>query len=431
MDRAHLGGHCLHEGTIPSKTLREAAIAADTVSPETLQIVMRRKNAVIQAEMEVIERQLTRNSVEYIAGKAQLMAWYEVAIENESGTHTVEGDFIIIATGTSPARCPSEIPFDEQTIFDSDSILNLTQSPKKLAVLGAGVIGCEYASIFARIGAEVHLINKYDQMLKGIDAEIVDAIQRHFVKSGIKMRLGVEFGNIHRHDCACGSVKAAITLNGKEELFDAVLVCLGRIGNVKDLNLAAANLKSDERGIIKVNSHYQTTVPHIYAVGDVIGPPALAAASAEQGRLASAHAFGLKGGSFPGSFPYGVYTIPEISWVGKHEEDLKKEGIPYVVGRALYKELARGKILDDEHGFLKLIVHQETRRLLGVHVLGTGATELIHIGQVAMDLGASIEFFVNNVFNYPTLAEAYKVAAYNAYNQLLMPVAAPKIAVGQ
>ncbi len=395
---------------------------------------MDRKRHVISAEAMVIEQQFERNGGEMIIGSASFLSPHELAIDFERDgvpvRSTVQTDFVVIATGSSPDH-PAAMDFNTTTIFDSDSILNISTLPRSLAVVGAGVIGCEYASIFARMGSKVTLINKPPGMLRGVDNEIVEAIRSHFTQNRILLRLGCEFNTIETITKADGTEGVAIVLAGKQHVFDALLYCVGRRGNVEGLNLAAAGLAADERGLMQVNELYQTKAPHIYAVGDIIGAPSLAASSAEQGRLASAHAFGLRGGKFPNSFPFGIYTIPEISWAGKKEEDLEKEKIPYVVGRARYKEMARGRILGDEHGFLKLLVHRDTGKLLGIHILGTGATELIHIGQVVMDLGGDIEFLVSNVFNYPTLAEAYKVAAYAAHNQLRAAASAAAEPVAQ
>jgi len=328
----------------------------------------------------------------------------------------------VIATGTRPCR-PSDLDFDGVTLFDSDTILAIQRQPRTLLVIGAGVIGCEYASICARMGVKVTLIDGRSELLKSMDQEIVVALIRQFEKAGIELRLNTVF-----HHLACvpsefgGRPTTLVELSGpfgtESRVFDAILYCGGRSGNYEALNLTAVGLQPDERGVLKVNRNYQTGVPHIYAVGDIIGSPALAASSAEQGRLAALHAFTGTPAEFPETFPYGIYTIPEVSSVGFQEAQLAKRGIKYVVGKAHYHELARGKMLADDFGFLKLVVHAGTRRIVGVHVIGTSATELVHIGQVAMFFGATIEFFVENVFNYPTLAEAYKVAAYNAYNQL-------------
>jgi NAD(P) transhydrogenase len=413
IERDWMGGSCLNTGTIPSKTLREAALTSRPEDPDHFEEVMKRKQRVIEGETAVIAEQLRRNGVEYIQGQASFFSPHGVRVEGTQGANEVEGRFIVIATGTRPAR-PKEIPFDQQSIFDSDTVLELRAKPKTMAVLGAGVIGCEYASIFSRLGVKVTLVDQRDRLLSWMDSEITDELQAQFVRSGIELLFNSCTGDVAPIQ---GKRGAQVAINGKPHRFDVLLVCMGRNGNTETLNLAAAGLTAGERSLLAVNEWYQTQVPHIYAVGDVIGSPGLASASSEQGRLAAAHAFHIRNGSFPDSFPYGIYTIPEISSVGSQETDLKARGIEYVVGRARYKELARGKILGDDHGFLKLLFDAKTRKLLGCQVIGTQATELVHIGQAAFILGAGIDFFVNNVFNYPTLAEAYKVAAYNAYNQ--------------
>jgi len=417
IERDKLGGGSLHGGTIPSKTLREAALSPDCGVVDPIKTVLPKMRSVIHAEGLVMQQQLARNGVEFVTGTGSFASPHEIAIETPEGRRTVQTRFVVIATGTRPYR-PSRVPFDQKNIFDSDSILQLDTTPQTLLVVGAGVIGCEYASIFARMGVRVTLVDRRQTLLRSIDAEAVTALEHHFRASGVQVYLGADAEDICAVTLADGRRVARAQVQGNPQDFDAILYCMGRIGNVESLGLESLGLPFSDRGLMKVNEHYQTALPHVYAVGDVIGAPALAASSAEQGRLAAAHAFGHHTGGFSSSFPFGIYTIPEISCVGQSEEDLSQSARPYVIGRARYRELARGKILGDEHGFLKLLVDRETRKILGIHILGTGATELIHIGQVAMALNADIDFFVSNVFNYPTLAEAYKVAAYNAYNQL-------------
>ncbi len=421
IEKQRMGGACLHTGTIPSKALREAALVCVPDGGSLLRPVMARTHRVIEEECSVIEEQLGRNKVEFVNGLGSFVDKNHVKVENAAGSFQVRGDIILIATGTRPRR-PPELDFDDEILFDSDSILGLDTQPRSLLVLGAGVIGCEYASIFARMGVNVTLVEGRAALLPSIDQEIVTALLKQFEKSQISVRLSTKFSNVRRVVGSQGRPMAAVDLTDPEksatEHFDAVLYCLGRTGNFEALNLAAVGLSAEERGTIAVNRNYQTSISHIYAVGDIIGAPALAASSAEQGRLAALHAFTGQVAEFPDTFPYGIYTIPEISSVGFQESQLASRKIKYVVGKAQYNELARGKMIQDEHGFLKLIVHAKTHRVVGIHVIGTSATELVHIGQVAMAFGANVEFFVDNVFNYPTLAEAYKVAAYNAINQL-------------
>ncbi len=413
IEKDSLGGACLHTGTIPSKTLREAALTLHHQSEDIMSFVMRQKRLVIQQEVQIIDQQLARNQVEHVQGLASFAGAHDIEIKSSVGAQKVSGDFIIIAAGTQP-HLPKDIPFNDCNIFDSDSILELDKKPKSLVVLGAGVIGSEYASIFSQMGVQVTLIDRRHDLLRSIDEEVVLHLKNYFKEHNVNLLLGVQFSNIENMN----NNKVRIQIQDQPQEFDALLYCMGRTGNTKYLGLDKVGIIANDRGIISVNEHYQTNIPHIYAVGDIIGSPALAASSSEQGRLAAAHAFGKTGGQFPKSFPFGIYTIPEISTVGFQESELKEKQIPFVVGRAYYKELARGKIIGDNFGFLKLLVHKDSRKILGIHVIGTGATELIHIGQVALAMDAPIDFFVNNVFNYPTLAEAYKVAAYNAYNQL-------------
>lgn len=416
IEQDQIGGACLHHATIPSKTLREAALNGKWTAEEAIQKVMEKKLAVVETETQIIRNQLERNGVQEIIGTGSFKSSHEVAIRTNDGEQVVRANFIVIAVGTHPYR-PSDMHFDNATIYDSDTILDITRLPRSMAILGAGVIGSEYASIFARLGVKVTLVDRRHQLFRAVDEEVVSALERHFVENGIETKLGTEISKINSI-IHMGKKGVECILGNEKRNFDAILYCMGRTGNVSSLKLENAKLTCDERGIMKVNQNYQTNIPHIYAVGDIIGPPALAASSSEQGRLASVHAFGLEDSRFPETFPFGIYTIPEISSVGMQETDLKEKGIPYVVGRAYYRELARGMILNDSSGFLKLLVDKQNHRLLGVHILGSGATELIHIGQILMATKASVEFLVNNVFNYPTLAEAYKVAAYNAFNQL-------------
>ncbi len=421
IEKEKLGGSCLHLGTIPSKALRESALMA---KPGELSLmgVMERTKRIINEERHVIENQLDRNGIQVVEGVGSFHDQNTVIVENEGTATRYTGDKIVIATGTRPRR-PKEFDFDGFTVFDSDTVLEMKFQPRTLLVIGAGVIGVEYASIFARTGVRVTLHDARPDLLKSIDQQVVSSLIKQLKMSGVSMRLGWKINRVETVPGETGRAwRADATFSNEDETitekFDAVLVCQGRMGNFEKLKLANASLVTDDRGSLKVNRNYQTSVSNIYAVGDIIGAPALAASSAEQGRLAALHAFLGVPAEFPDTFPYGIYTIPEISTVGMQEEEVKDRGIKYVVGIAHYSELARGKMIEDEFGFLKLIVHAKTRRIIGVHVIGTGATELVHIGQVAMAFGATVDFFVDNVFNYPTLAEAYKVAAYNARNKL-------------
>jgi len=421
IEKKRLGGSCLHLGTIPSKALREAALGAMVDGGSLLRSVFARTHRVIEDECQIIEDALVRNKVDVLSGTGSFLDASHVQVENKLGKFKVRGDVVIVAVGARPRR-PMDLHFDDEILFDSDSILKLDTQPRSLLVLGGGVIGCEYASIFARMGVRVTLVESRPSLLPAVDPELVAALVREFERAGIDVRLATKFIDMKRTTSADGRPAADVTFadaNGpRHEQFDSVLYCLGRSGNCEDLNLLAVGLQVNERGTFEVNKNYQTAVPHVYAVGDVIGAPALAASSSEQGRLAALHAFSGKDAEFPDTFPTGIYTIPEISTVGLQESELGERKEEYVVAKAHYAKLARGKIMSDETGFLKLIVHTGTHRVVGAAVIGTSATELIHIGQVAIAFGAKVEFFVENVFNYPTLAEAYKVAAHKAINVL-------------
>ncbi|HVK62597.1 MAG TPA: Si-specific NAD(P)(+) transhydrogenase [Bdellovibrionales bacterium] len=419
IEKDRMGGACLHLGTIPSKALREAALGSET-GATWIHEILSRTHQLIDEERVITEEHFHRNQIEAMIGTGSLVGPNRIRIECRNENFEVDSRYIVIATGTRPRR-PSEIPFDEEVIFESDSILRLKTQPKTILVLGAGVIGCEYASIFARMGVKVTLVDSRPELLGTIDREIVEALSKQFEKSGVDLYLGAKFDQLKKCDrrgVKAASVRLTCGDRVEEREFDAVLYCLGRTGNHEQLGLASVGIAPDGRGQIPVNSNYQTAIPNIYAVGDIIGAPALAASSSEQGRLAVLHAFTGEKAEFPDTFPYGIYTIPEISSVGMQEAQLIAKNVKYVVGKAPYRILARGKMVGDEFGFLKLLVHSRTRRIVGVHVIGTSATELVHIGQVAMAFGATVDFFVDNVFNYPTLAEAYKVAALNAENKL-------------
>lgn len=406
VERDKWGGGCAHTGTIPSKSLREAALAGRRVP---FRAALERTRVVVREEAKVVRAQLERNGVELVQGAAKFLGPHEVAV----GAKRIVADHFVIATGARPLR-HKDFNFRLPGVCDSDSILRRKDLPKRLLVVGAGVIGCEYASIFARLGSRVTLADRRGDLLRAVDHEIIQSLREEFEESGIELRLACRIGAFQR-----AGAQLAAEIDGRIRRFDAALVCMGRTPNVEELNLAAAGVEVDERNAIRVDrADFRTTARHIHAVGDVIGAPALAATSAEQGRIAAARIFGLDTPGFPESFPYGIYTIPEISALGSLELELREKGVPYVVGRAPFRELARGMIAGSTRGFIKLLAHAENGRLLGIHVIGSGASELIHIGQAAMALGAHVEFFVSNVFNYPTFAEAYKVAALNAVNQL-------------
>ena len=427
-----VGGVCINTGTIPSKTLREAVLyltgfrerglygAAYTVKPNiTISDLMFRANHVMTSEVEVIRAQLMRNRVDVLAAEAAFLDPHTLRLHElvGGGYRDVKADKIIIAVGTNATQDP-HIPFDGCRIFISDDVLRLDHLPRTLSVIGAGVIGLEYASLFAALGVKVTLVDKRNRLLPFVDAEIMETLAYHLRENNVMLRLGEEVSNVEPlGDGQTGRVKIHLE-SGKQIITEKALYSIGRTGATESLNLSAAGLAADDRGRIPVNEHYQTSVPHIYAVGDVIGFPSLASTSMEQGRLAAAHAFCREASSMPSSYPYGIYAIPEISTVGKNEEELTEADIPYEVGKAWYRETARGQIIGDTSGLLKLIFHLETRELLGVHIIGEGASELIHIGQAVLCFGGTVDYFVNTVFNYPTLAEAYKIAAFDGINRL-------------
>jgi NAD(P) transhydrogenase len=422
-----IGGVSLHTGTIPSKTLREAIMymtgfrqrafygcdyaLKERISQEDLSDRVR---MVQEREMDVVKHQFRRNEVTVIQGGAQFLDPHTVRVTTESGEVSVAAEKILIACGTRPAR-NQMIPFDGQTIIDAGEVERLTSIPKELIVVGAGVIGVEYASMYAALESRVTIIEQRPEMLDFVDREIVEQLQYHLRNLDVILRFGEKVHSVEKD--SDGDVVAMLE-SGKTVTSDALLYAVGRQTNADLLNLEAAGVPIDERGKISVNEYFQTAVPHIYAAGDVIGFPALAATSMQQGRLAANHMFGEDSNYSAFPLPYGIYTIPEISMIGKTERQLTEEKIPYEVGVARYDELARGQILGDHTGKLKLLFDPRNLKLLGLHIIGEGATELIHIGQAVLNTGATIEYFRDTVFNYPTLAEAYKVAALNGLNKL-------------
>ena len=430
--KSTLGGVCINTGTIPSKTLREAVlyfsgyrernlygVSHVLKSNVTLEDLLFRTSHVIRHELDVIRHQLMRNRVELLSADASLQDAHTVRLKylDGRGHRDVTTANLIIATGTHATR-DGGIPFDDRTIFTSDDILRLDALPRTMAVVGGGVIGCEYAAIFAALGVRVTIIDKRPRLLSFVDAEIMDALAYHMRQQRVTLRLGEEVSGLRPIRDERGERVKIDLKSGKQIVAEKALYSIGRTGATESLNLQSVGIEPDSRGRVPVNDRYQTSQPHIYAVGDVVGFPSLASTSMEQGRLAACHAFGVEARSVPGLFPYGIYTIPEISMVGRTEEELTDAGIPYEVGKAHYREIARGQITGDNTGLLKLIFHLETRELLGVHILGEGATELIHIGQAVLSYGGRIDYFINTVFNYPTLAEAYKTAAFDGINRM-------------
>jgi NAD(P) transhydrogenase len=424
--REVVGGVCINTGTIPSKTMREAVIhfsgyhyqaiygmnyrVKDRISMGDLSF---RVQHVIKTEVDVTQAQLARNNVEMLTGQASFADATHVNIENSRGKTTVEAPFVVIGVGTKPA-VSTKVPVNGRNILDSDQILSMTEMPKTLIVVGGGVIGVEYTCMFATLGVRVILVEKRPRLLEFADSEMVEALSYHLRDSRVTMRLNEEVESVEE---VSGGVVANLQSN-KKISGDALLYAVGRQGNVDELNLAAAGIEADSRGRIKVDADFRTSQPNIFAAGDVIGFPSLASVSMEQGRVAAGRAFGVPLFSKPAFYPYGIYTIPEISFIGKTEEQLTDEDVPYEVGVAYYREIARGQIRGDTTGRLKLIFHRETRFLLGVHIIGEGACELLHIGQAVMVLGGTMDYFLDTVFNYPTLAECYKAAAFNGLNKL-------------
>ncbi|TYK44585.1 Si-specific NAD(P)(+) transhydrogenase [Actinomadura decatromicini] len=425
--RDMIGGVCINTGTIPSKTLREAVLYLTGLNQRelygqsyrvkddiTVADLGMRTQHVIGRETDVIRSQLARNRVTVLPGRGRFRSPDTVGINgNGDREQKVSADRVVIATGTRPAR-PETVAFDDRTIIDSDGIIHMDRIPETMVVVGAGVIGIEYASMFAALGTKVTVVERRERMLDFCDLEIVEALKYHLRDLAVTFRFRETVASVERME------SGAITVleSGKRIPADTVMYSAGRHGMTDDLGLDAAGLTADRRGRIKVDEHYRTEVPHIYAVGDVIGFPSLAATSMEQGRLAAHHACDEPVAEIHETQPIGIYTIPEISFVGRTEDALTEAKIPFEVGVSRYRELARGQIIGDSYGMLKLLVSPEDHRLLGVHVFGTGATELVHIGQTVMGCGGTVDYLVNAVFNYPTLAESYKVAALDAMNKM-------------
>ncbi len=422
------GGVCLHTGTIPSKTLRETVLFIAGLRQRsvygfhppsrtalTIQELMYRKDQVIRQELDVINDNMSRHQIEVILGTGMITSAHTVLVsEGQANNRMLSGEVIIIATGTRSFR-PDFVPFDDHYIYDAETILSLDGIPRTLTIVGGGVIGCEYASIFSHLGVKVTVVDQRKRLLSFLDAEISEALTYLMRKYGVSLALGEVPDSVSIED---GQVRTT-TKSGRKFTADRLLYAAGRSGNTIDMGLEAVGIDTNERGLIKVNEHYQTAVPTIYAVGDVIGFPSLASTSMDQGRLAVLHAFRKSDiASLNALLPLGIYTIPEVSIVGQTEEELSEKGCDYEIGVARYHELARGQIINDHDGFLKLIFERTSRKLLGVHIIGDGATELVHIGQAVMSHGGRLDFFVDTVFNYPTLAEAYKIAALDGLSRL-------------
>jgi NAD(P) transhydrogenase len=466
-----VGGAAINTGTIPSKALREAVLHLTGVSKRglfgesyrvkrniTISDLIYVSQQVIHHELELIRDHFDRNGIELIWGEACFEGPHVLKVTRPEDAEQISGDVFVIATGTRPAM-PAHVPFNNKSVVNSDTLLKAETLPKTMIVVGGGVIGTEYACMMATLGVKVTLVEGRNEVMGFLDREIAEAFQYHMRRVGITLRLGEKVAKIETIGPAAAAKVAPATAvaaaaggagvgglangpgeaavigagasaasgpqvqatleSGKHLRAQTLLYAVGRQGTTGALQLEKAGLHADDRERLKVNEHYQTDVPHIYAAGDVIGFPALASTAMEQGRLAVCHAFGAPTNSLPELFPYGIYAIPEISMVGKTEAQLTDAGIPYEAGIAQYKELARGQLLGDETGMLKLLIHQDNHKILGVHAIGTDATELIHIGQAVMAFNGTVDYFINNVFNFPTLAEAYKVAALNGLNKLM------------
>jgi NAD(P) transhydrogenase len=425
--RRCVGGVCLDTGTIPSKTLREAVITHATIAGKGERAPGTRReerptsarllagiDRVIARELDVIEDQLRRNDVAVLGGEAIFDDPHTLLLRTEQGTRRVTAANVVIAVGTEPAPTPG-VKSDGEIILTTDDIVRLPRLPRTLAVVGAGVIGIEYASIFAAVGVGVTLVERRERPLEFLDREIVDELIHQMRNRNVVFRLGEAVESL----AVSAERRAVLNLeSGKRIVADMVLFSAGRVAATGSLNLAAAGLATDTRGRIGVDDHFRTGVPHVFAAGDVIGYPSLAATSGEQGRLAACAAFGIDAGQLERHFPIGIYAIPEISMVGAPEHELTAGRVPYETGVARYREIARGQILGDDSGMFKMLFHREDRRLLGIHCIGTGATELVHVGQAVLGLGGGLDYFMRTVFNYPTLAECYKVAALDASNKL-------------
>jgi NAD(P) transhydrogenase len=421
------GGAGVHTGTLPSKTLRETAlylsgyqsralygVAVELDPTAELVHLMARKNAIAESESRRIRENLARHQVTYVRGVAKIADPHSVIVEGPEGQRSLTTDFILVATGSRPYQ-PKEIDFSDDRIHDSDEVLGIGRLPERLIILGAGVIGCEYACMFAALGTKVILVDTRDKILPFLDHEIIERLSGSMQKLGVELRQNVKWSNVVRDG---ENVRVTLSDGGAIEA-DQLLYAAGRLGNTNGLGLEAVGVKVDTRGYVAVDDCYRTNVPGILAAGDVIGFPALASVSMEQGRVAICHAFGFDyKRRVSRMMPYGIYTIPETSAVGESEQTCKEKGLDAVVGRAFYETNARGKITGDTEGMTKLVVCAKTKKLLGVHVIGENATELVHIGQAVLHLEGSVDLFIDMVFNFPTLAETFKYAAYDCLGAL-------------
>jgi NAD(P) transhydrogenase len=421
------GGAAVHTGTLPSKTLREAGLFLSGyrqrdmygvnvhVDPDvTVARLLERKNVVEGLETERIHANLERHKIELIRGQGRLVSPHEVAVHQPEGDRRLESEFVLLVTGSSPYR-PSGIPYDDEEVYDADGILQIDRLPTRLLVIGGGVIGCEYACMFAALGVEVHLVDPRPALLPFLDAEMGERLAAAMTTLGVRLHLERKLDNVAR---VGGDLVTTLT-SGSEIESDTVLVASGRSGNTARLGLEDVGVEVDRRGYIVVDEDFRTAVPSVYAAGDVVGFPALASVSMEQARVAVCHAFGFTyKGQVVELYPYGVYTIPEVSCVGLGEDEAVRRGIDVVVGRAKFADNVRGQIVGDRDGMVKLVFERPTRKLIGCHVIGERASELVHVGQAIMTLSGTVETFIEMVFNHPTLGEAFKYAAYDALGQL-------------
>lgn len=429
IEKESIGGVCQNRGTIPSKTLRDTAffmsdfkgrtkhgISSTATSNIDLDRVKKRLDTIVTGGQEFLHRSIDKNSIDIRYGTASFLNNHTVSIKNNDGSsETIEATYFLIAVGTTPYR-PANIPFDHKYIFDSNSILNLNFNAKRMIIVGAGVIGCEYACIFSKLGIRVTIVEERERLLPFLDEEISNALEFSMRDSGIIIKMGekITAAELTQKNTVKATFESNKTINS-----DVLLYTVGRFGNIQDLTLENTDIKPLERGHIPVNEFYQSEVPNIFAAGDIVGVPSLASTSATQGRVAAAKMFNEPWEPMDMSLvPYGIYTIPEISMVGETEESLTRKKIPYEVGIGHFRETGRGQIIGDSHGILKILFHRENLTLLGVHAIGDLVTEIIHIGQAVMCQKGTIEYFIKNVFNYPTLAEVYRIAAQNGINRL-------------
>ncbi len=425
--RGVVGGVCVHTGTLPSKTLRETVlylaglkqrsvygVVCSLKSNVTVAELMYRTEHVIQKELEIIQNKLMRNGINVIGGQGRIASPTQVSVSDKEGvSRTFESEAIIISTGSRPYRPPG-IDFEDPHIFDGESILGLDRIPKSMIIVGGGVIGCEWACIFANLGVKITLIDSRERLMPHLDEEISNTLTYLMRKSRMKVILGDKLEAMEVRD----DLVHISSISGRKIVAEKILYATGRIGNTDSLGLAEIGIETNERQLIKVDENFHTGVGKIYAVGDVIGFPSLASVSQDQGRLATRHAFGHQTTRLNTLLPYGIFTIPEVSIVGETEESLTAKGLPYETGVARFYELARGQIAGDHDGMLKLIFCPHTKKLYGVHVIGERAADMIHIGQAVISFGGTIDYFIDTVFNFPTMSEAYKVAALNGLNSI-------------